>query len=388
MQPHLTQRLGERGIILFTSLAILSVLLMVGIGARVMLQNDYRVLTNLRGGAEAFYLAGAGLEWSKNEITIATTFPPAPADRSQSFASGEFAVTFLAPVLSGPLSAKIVVRSTGSIGSSAHTVEAQLRKTYDLADGAIGLRGNGTQVILGGGAILVSGRDHDPITGNPITTAKPRPAVTAGDDSLLGLVNAAASGLPQGSLDSGASTPAIKSSNYLPAAALSQLANSLCGQVSAIVSTVPVTGALLYENQTWGTRSTPELRCIDGQLEPGDGITLGGTMNGSGILVVRNADLIVTGSFHWEGLIIVVGTEVSFKVTGTSSKEILGALVVNETGTPASKAILDIQGNARLLFSRQGLAQTAQLISPSILSSSYTNLPSTVRQDYWRSVTP
>ena len=388
MQPHVIQRLGERGMILFTSLAILSVLLMVGIGARVMLQNDYRVLSNLRGGAEAFYLAEAGLELSKNEIALATPFPPTPADRSESFAGGAFAVTFLAPVLSSPLSAKIVFRSTGSIGSSTHTVEAQLRKTYDLADGSIGLRGNGSQVILGGGAMLVSGRDHDPITGNPITTAKPRPAVTAGDDSLLGLVNAAAIGLPQGSLDSGTNTPAIKSSNYIPTAALSQLASALCGQATAIVSNMPVTGALVYENQTWGTRSTPELRCIDGQSEPGDGVTLAGNNNGSGILVVRNADLIVTGSLRWEGLIIVTGTEVSFKVAGTSGKEVFGGLVINETGTPASKAILDIQGNVRLLFSRQALVQTAQLISPSILNSSYANLPSTVRQDYWRSVTP
>ena len=384
----MTQQLGERGMILFTSLAILSVLLMVGIGARVMLQNDYRVLSNLRGATEAFYLAGAGLEWSKNEIALATTFPPAPTDRSESIAGGGFAVTFQSPVLSGPLSAKMVVRSTGSVGSSVHTVEAQLRKTYDLADGAIGLRGNGYQVVLSGEAILVSGRDHDPATGSPVATSKPRAAVTAGDDSLLGLVNAAASGLPQGTLESGARNPVTSTSEYLPPPVVSQLANSLCGQATAIVSTVPVTGALFYENQTWGTRSSPELRCIDGRSEPGDGITLAGNMNGSGILVVRNADLIITGSLHWEGLLIVAGTEVSFKVTGTSSKEILGALLINETGAPANKALLDIQGNVRLLFSRQGLAQSAQLIAPSILNPSYANLPSTVRQDYWRSVTP
>ncbi len=388
MRTQLTHRRGDQGMILFTSLAILSVLLMVGIGARVMLQNDYRVLTNLRGATEAYYLAAAGLEWSKNEIALATTFPPAPADRSESFAGGAFAVTFLSPELSGPLSAKILVRSTGSIGSSAHTVQAQLRKTYDLADGAVGLRGNGSQVILSGGSILVSGRDHDPVTGNPITTAKPRAAVTAGDDSLLGLVNVAAGSLPQGSLESGTGAPASSTSEYLPAVALGQLASSLCGQAAAIVSTVPITGSLNYENQTWGTRSTPELRCIDGLSEPGDGVTLAGSINGSGILVVRNADLILTGSLRWEGLIIVSGTDVSFKVTGSSSKEILGGLIINETGTPADKAILDIQGNVRLLFSRQGLAQTGQLISPSILNTTYTSLPATVRQDYWRAVTP
>ena len=151
---------------------------------------------------------------------------------------------------------------------------------------------------------------------------------------------------------------------------------------------MPVTGAIIYENQTWGTRAAPELRCIDGLSEPGDGVTLTGSMNGSGILVVKNADLIVTGTLRWEGLIIVSGAEVSFQVTGTGSKEILGGLIVNETGTPTGKAILDIQGSVKLLFSRQGLAQTAQLIPQSVLDTTYANLPSTVRQDYWRSVTP
>jgi hypothetical protein len=202
------------------------------------------------------------------------------------------------------------------------------------------------------------------------------------------LVNVAASGLPAGSLESGASNPASATSEYLPAAALSQLASSLCGQATANVSTVPVTGALVYEDQTWGTRANPELRCIDGLSEPGDGVTLAGVINGSGILIVRNADLIVTGSLRWEGLVIVSGTDVGLKVTGSGSKEILGALIINETGTPVSKAILDIQGNVRLLFSRQGLAQTAPLISPAILNNTYAHLPATVRQDYWRAVTP
>ncbi|MGH7817851.1 MAG: hypothetical protein ACREOR_10720, partial [Candidatus Binatia bacterium] len=236
MSTHLDRLHNEQGMILFTSLAILSVLLMIGIGSRVMLQNDYRVLTNLRGGTEAFYISAAGLEWSKNEIVRATAFPPAPANRSENFATGAFAVTFLSPEVTGPLSAKITVRSTGTIGSSAHILQAQLTKIYDLADGAIGLRGNASQVILSAGVTFISGRDHDPVTGNPLPTAKPRAVVTAGDDSLLGLVNAAAGSLPQGSLESGSGAPVIASSEYLPAAALSQLASSLCAQATAVLS--------------------------------------------------------------------------------------------------------------------------------------------------------
>jgi Tfp pilus assembly protein PilX len=388
MNSRRINQLGQRGIILFTSLAILSALLMVGIGIRVMLQNDYRVLANLRGSTEAFYLATAGLEWSKNEIARTTTFPPSLVARTENFARGTFAVTFPSSVTITALNAKIVVRSTGATGTATHTVQAQLRKAYDLTDAALGVRGNGSQLVFGSGAVLISGQDHDPVTGKPITTAKPRPAISADGDSLLGLVNAAADGLPQGSLESGGSTQASSTSDHLPASAISQLASNLCNQAAAIHSIIPPGGVLAYENQNWGTRTAPELRCIDGLADSGDAVTLAGGVGGSGILVVRDADLIVTGSFRWEGLIIVSGAEIGFKATGSAAKEILGGLILNETATSSSKALLDVQGNLRLLFSRQGLSQTASLISFTVLSSTYEHLPSTIQQEYWRSVTP
>ena len=378
----------QNGIILFTCLAILAVLLMVGLGSRVMLQNDYRALSNLRGSAEAFYLSSAGLEWSKNEIADATSFPPAPADRTENFSRGMFAVSFLAPTAVGPLTAKIVVRSVGSIGSSSHTLQAQLTKSYDLVDGAIGLRGHASQISLVGAEILISGIDHDPTNGNPVPSAKPRAAVTSGDDSLSALVEQAVAALPQGSLESGGTTTTM-ASEYLPSASVSQLANSLCGQASAILSAVPPAGVLTYENQTWGSRAAPQLRCIDGLLDSGDSITLAGAMSGAGILIVRNSDLILTGSVHWEGLIIVTGGDVSFKSTGSDKKEVLGGVLVNETGpSTATKAILDVQGNMQLLYSRQALAQAGLLIAPSILNQTYASLPARLTQDYWRTVTP
>jgi len=379
----------QDGIILFTSLAILAALLMVGLGSRVMLQNDYRVLTNLRGGADAFYLSSAGLEWGKNEIAIATSFPPAPADRTENFARGAFAVSFLAPTAVGPLKAKIVVRSVGTLGSASHTLQAQLTKTYDLVDGAIGLRGSGSRVILNSGGIFISGIDHDPTNGNPDLSAKPRAAVSGDNDSLLALVEQASANLPQGSLQSGGSIATTTASEYLPSAKVSQLANSLCGQGGAILSTVPTAGALLYENQTWGSRAEPQLRCIDGLVDTGDSVTLAGAMSGVGILIVRNSDLLLTGSLHWEGLIIVTGGDVSFKSTGMDNKEVFGGVLVNETGIPSgAKAILDVQGNLRLLFSRQALAQAAALVASSTLNSTYPSLPARLTQDYWRTVTP
>src|SRR5262245_59878451 len=130
MQPSRLQ--NQQGMVLFTSLAILSVLVAVGIAIRVMLQNDYRVLTNLRGGTEAFYYAVAGIEWGNHQLAQTTNFPPSPANQTKSFASGEFAVSFGSPVATDPLSARVVVRSIGTVGPASHTLQAGLIKAYDL----------------------------------------------------------------------------------------------------------------------------------------------------------------------------------------------------------------------------------------------------------------
>jgi len=112
-------------------------------------------------------------------------------------------------------------------------------------------------------------------------------------------------------------------------------------------------------------------------------------MSGAGILIVRNADLILTGALRWEGMVIVIGGEIGLKVTGPSSKEILGGVILNESGTPGiNKAILDIQGSFQLLFSRQTLSQAATLIPTSILNQTCASLPALITQNYWRSVTP
>jgi hypothetical protein len=67
----------------------------------------------------------------------------------------------------------------------------------------------------------------------------------------------------------------------------------------------------------------------------------------------------------------------------------LGAVMVNETGTPGSgTAIFDVQGNLRLLFSRQALTRAASLVPATSLNSLYPTLPAYVSQDYWRSVNP
>src|SRR5258706_915985 len=379
---------SQSGMILFTSLAILSVLLMVGIVSCVMVQNDYRVLTNLRGGTEAFYLAVAGLEWGKNEVSHSTVFPPSPTNRTENFAAGSFATLFLTPRARGPLTADIIIRSTGTIGAATQQVQAQLTKTYDLSDAAVGLRGNASRINLSGSAIAISGLDHDPVSGAPVASSKLRSAISAGDPLIYQIVDQAVRLLPSGSVDSGSGSAAISTSASLSSSAVSQLAEQLCSLAGVITDVVPVGGSLIYQNQTWGNRAAPQVRCVDGTSAVNDAITLS-AVNGAGILIIRNADLVLTGQFHWEGLVVLTGSSVGLTASDTSTKEVLGSVLINETGAPdSSKALLDIQGNIRIHFSRRALTVAAGLIPTAVLNNTFASLPFFLKQDYWRNISP
>lgn len=380
----------QRGMVLYSSLLILSLLVAVGVGARVMLQSDFKLLANMRASMEAFYVAEAGIEWSKDEIRKNFSHPPILPSRAQSFSSGNFSVSFLSPTAVTSLVARIVVRSTGAVGSSSQVVQAQVTKTYDLADGAVSLRGSANRVNFAGNPLLISGVDYDPATGQAVAGSKARPAISVPDEILQGLVEQGLSENQQsGNVGSGGGTSAIAESDFIPASAVVRFADGLCSSAQAVTALVPSDGMLLLAGQTWGTRTSPQLRCIEGLAGPGDSVNLGGGVTGAGILVVRNADLIVSGSLQWEGLIVVTGSNVSFKVTGGESKEIYGSLMVNETSTPGiGTAILDIQGSVRVLFSRPALNRLASLIPSSTLNATYSSLPSMISQEYWRTVTP
>src|SRR5438132_1826934 len=146
-----TQRLlhSERGMILLASLLILSLLMAVGVGSVISVQNEFRITGNLKTGTSALYLAEAGIEWGKEQIGNATTNPPVLADATREFSSGNFSVSVLSSTLVSPLSGQVTMRSNGTLGGSSQTVQVQVTKVYDLADGALALRGNSRRVDFG-----------------------------------------------------------------------------------------------------------------------------------------------------------------------------------------------------------------------------------------------
>ena len=380
----------KKGMVLFSSLLLVSLLMAAGMGAWIAIQNDYRITTNLRQGTAVFYLAEAGIEWGKQQISQTAIHPPRPADRVQSFSSGTFSVAFLSSTLVTPLTAKVVIRSIGASGISSQTVQAQVSKAYDLADAAIGLRGAETSVALTDSSFIVSGFDYDPASGAPVAGAKPRLAISTSGATLRTQIDAALQTLKTGNVVGGENNKTVSQSDFIPSPMVTRIGEDLCRAPHAATTVIPVGGTLSLVGENWGSRSAPQLHCLEGLSATGDSVTVGGNFSGVGILVVRNAELIANGAFRWEGLIIITGTDVGFRAVGNENKEVYGALMINEIGPTigTTPTILQLQGAIKVLYSRSALVQAAGLLPSPMLESAYPSLPSIITQDYWRSVNP
>jgi hypothetical protein len=376
--------------VLFSSLLLLSLLMAAGMGAFISIQNDYRITANLKQAVAVFYFAEAGIEWAKQQIGQTAIHPPKPEDRTQQFSSGTFSVAFLSSTLLTPLTAKIVIRSTGVSGPFAQVVQSQITKAYDLADAAIGLRGEGTGVGFTDNSFLVSGFDHDPVTGGVVAGAKLRSAISSSSTSLRLQANAELANLRTGSVIGSENGAAVSHSDLVPSDRVTRLADDLCRAPHALTATIGVAGHLSLGGQTWGSPSAPQLHCIEGLSGPGDLVMTDGIFSGVGILVVRNAAFVANSTFRWEGLILVTGTDVGFRVVGEDNKEIYGAIMINETGlNPGTmQPILALQGAIKVLYSRSALGRAADLLPSSALEILYPSLPAMISQDYWRSINP
>jgi hypothetical protein len=382
---------GERGVILITVLLLLSLLIAGGMGAALSVQNDFRMTANLRSGTAASYLADAGIEWSKQRIAVVTTMPPVLSDGTHGLASGAYTVKFLSSTQTGPLSANVVLRSVGKAQSASQMVQARITKTYDLTDGAVALRGNSRGVNFAGSFFSISGLDHDLTTGAPIPGSRSRAGISVGTIAVLNQLTGALNQEQEQNIagDDG-NGAVIAASDYISADDVARIASDLCAAPQAVAANVLASGNLSIVDQTWGGTSGLQLRCVNGLPGSGDSVVFGGNSGGAGVLAVRDAQLVLTGNFRWQGLIIVSGGDVGFRALDAANKEIVGALVIHESGngTGSGPPLLDIQGTLRVQYSRQALNLAAALVPPATLASSYASLPALLKQDYRRAITP
>lgn len=381
----------QRGIVLYSSLMLLTLIMAVGVQAIVSTQSNFQISSNLRSENVAFYISEAGIEWSKNELARTTAHPPPALTYSATISSGTFSVATMSTVAVSPLVSNTVVRSTGKFASSSQIVQAGLIKRSLLADAALGLRGNASHPIFVGNEFSISGLDHDPATGKPIPNVRPYAGISVSNAATKEEIEKALEP-DQLSRISGTDREGatIAETENLPTATIVRLADELCSAENSHLTAIAADTMLSLTDQQWGTRSVPELHCLDGSPGAGDSVAALSNSSGAGILVARNSDLILEGGFRWEGLIIITGSTASVKVSNAGAKEIFGGMIINETGpySETNPSTLDLRGAVKIFFSRAALQAAATVVPASVLTHAYTSLPSEIVQSHWRLITP
>ena len=381
----------QRGIVLYSSLMLLALIMAVGVQAIVSTQSNFQISANLRSENVAFYISEAGIEWSKNELARTTAHPPPALSSSSAISSGAFSVATISSVAMSPLVSSIVVRSTGKFASSSQIVQAELMKRSLLADAALGLRGNASRPTFVGKDFSISGLDHDPATGKPIPNVRPYAGISVSNPAIKEQLETALEP-DQLSRISGTDRQGatIAETENLPTESIMRLADELCSAENSKLIEIGADTTLSLADQQWGNRSVPELHCLNGSLSAGDSVAALSNSSGAGILVARNTDLVLEGGFRWEGLIIITGTRASLRVSEGGVKEIIGGVIINETGphSESNPSTLDVRGASKILFSRAALQSAATVVPASVLTSAYPSLPAEIVQSYWRLITP
>jgi Tfp pilus assembly protein PilX len=399
MRQYVSYLKNESGVALVTSLVILVLLTALGTYAINMTEVEQTVAANLRASKQAFYLAEAGLERGRQQVLTNTAMPPAPIGSTQSLnmgnAAGSYTVTF--PNIMPQATAwqyRVTVESTGNVGTASKILQALVTKIYDASEGAISMRGNEAHSDFTGNAFLVDGRDYDHLAQtDTLTTVAPQLGISVENTALESVVKGALSSQQEDNIKGSGGTatdPSVGVSSSLPSSSITSLANAICNAApSSNKFNTPNNGTLTFNGSTtFGTRTSPQIYCIDGVGTPGNmEVEVKGNFSGAGVLVVRSADLVAKGNFKYEGLIIVTGDKIGFGMIGGGQQDVYGSIMINETSTDGpSYRELVLQGNAAVKRSQSALAYARQLIPLASMSSIISTFPVSVQQISWTEV--
>ncbi len=82
-----------------------------------------------------------------------------------------------------------------------------------------------------------------------------------------------------------------------------------------------------------GTVANPTITYIKGSADPNDrytSLSLNGNTSGAGILILDNADMAISGTFRWDGVILLTGMNVGITFKMNSRAFLYGGVVVDE----------------------------------------------------------
>lgn len=332
---------NERGVVLVTALMVMALLTVMGISALNTSDTELKISGNQRVATQAFYLAEAGIQHAAG---VFRTYDVATLEStdltSQALGGGSYSAG-VTNNLTNAIRERVVLTSTGTLGATTRKIEAifeRPRHSFD-PDGAFGVYGDKPNLTLPGNKKPIDGRDWD-IPNNfncsgagcagTVTGSAPKPGLYVSDTTLTG-PNQGVEGSPPVMKGGGAQT----ADDW----------KSMAAQLIPLANKNPDAANL-------GTRDNPTISYID------KGMSFSGSGDGAGILIVeKTGNLNFKGTFHYEGIIIVLdnGGIDSFG----STSDLFGAVIMVGDNINAA-----FGGNAMVKYSSKAIENVRNRITP------------------------
>jgi hypothetical protein len=275
---------------------------------------------------------------------------------------------------------RLLIVSTGTVGTASKTVTVAVRKVpLPPINGALTFPGLEANVDFAGSSLTISGVDTR--MGTDVGgTGAPVLGISVGRAANLHAVEDALAGTRQSSVSGRSDTTAgatatgndaVAYDPSLTSGSVTDFVHALRAAADITISSTPATpfsihgiGASCAGNVSsptcWGTPAHPKIVYVKGDGSGRDNaVAVSGTSTGTGILVVEDGTLDITGTFRWNGPVIVTGRRVKVRFHGGGSEEraIWGAVVINETTASSTTPVeAAVSGSATTSYSTEAIA--------------------------------
>ncbi|MBW2737747.1 MAG: pilus assembly PilX N-terminal domain-containing protein [Deltaproteobacteria bacterium] len=364
---------NEKGFVLPVGLMFLAIIAILGTTAVIITTTDLKIGTNYRASEQAFYVAEAGIQRAANALKAGASngFDDEllgsdgilSFGSSVSFGDGTYAVQVTDnddgdSNMFSDSDGKVLITSIGTIDNASKTIEAVYYYREVDVDGALGIYGHNPAVELSG-ASEIDGRDYNVPPDFDCSGAGCTATLAGGAPAEPGIYTEEAIipvGLITDETDSKQNVfgdPPIDEDGGGAGSVpyWQNFANSLTPDLTVDSATE----GTITEN-IFGCRDNPQITMITDSAVTGT--HLSGTIDGAGILIV-NGDLQITGTFHFEGLVIVMAGG-DLVVTGTGRSITYGSVVLAGSGATSE---VDYGGHASIRYSSQAMDFAADTLS-------------------------
>jgi Tfp pilus assembly protein PilX len=287
---------------------------------------------------------------------------------------------------------KLIVTSVGTIGNTTRTITVVVSKAdFPPIDGALSFPGLQSDVNFAGSAFDIDGRDHlmSNAPGSPTGPANAVLGISVANGAMETMVETAVANYQNNdvrgkhqntpnTVTSGAMTIAVPPGpNQQTAQKITDFVNAVKDYADISIVSSPsnpysITGigstcsTNVNDSACWGTTDKPKIVYIKGDL-PGasdqlTSLSVSGISQGTGILIVENGNVDISGDFRWNGPIIITGNNVGIRYQGGGNQSVYGTTIVNEL-TPFDPSLEGaVSGNGKLLYSKQALTLVRTLL--------------------------